>query len=462
MEKVSGFEKFSYSMGAFGQNFAYAIMMSYLMIFYTDNVGISSALVGTLFLVARLWDAVNDPLTGFIIDRVNLKSGKYRPFIGIGGVLIGVLTILCFINPNFDQAGKVVYAFVTYILWCSVYSIMDIPYWSMAPSMTSDPAERTKVISIPKIMATIGSLLVAILTIPLVGTLGGGSNSTGYFWTAVIYGVICAGGALMAAINTKERIKVVKKPNEKFKDSIDLIIKNRPLLMILLVTFFTGTTITIKQTVATYYFTYNVGDVNLVPLFALAGLIPMVAAMVISPPISKKYGKKATAMASGIVGAVFSAAIYYANGNLPLVFAFNAISMVGIGVMLVMTLSMQADTVEYGEWKTGKRSESIIFSMGTFMTLLSSAAGGAIAGFWLQGSGYVANAVQTGSALEAIILMLSWAPAIGLVLMDVFLIFYNLSEKRHAEILRELEERKMENPEPESAKIDAQAGIIAE
>ncbi len=462
MEKVSGFEKFSYSMGAFGQNFAYAIMMSYLMIFYTDNVGISSALVGTLFLAARLWDAVNDPLTGFIIDRVNLKSGKYRPFIGIGGVLIGILTILCFINPGFDGSGKVAYAFITYILWCSVYSIMDIPYWSMAPSMTADPAERTKVIAIPKITATIGSLLVAILTIPLVGALGGGSNSTGYFWTAVIYGIICAGGALMAALNTKERIKIVKKPNEKFKDSIDLIIKNRPLLMILLVTFFTGTTITIKQTVATYYFTYNVGDVNLVPLFALVGLIPMVAAMVISPPVSKKFGKKATAMASGIVGAVFSAAIYYVNGNLPLVFAFNAVSMVGIGVMMVMTLSMQADTVEYGEWKTGKRSESIIFSMGTFMTLLSSAAGGAIAGFWLAGSGYVANAAQTGATLNAMNMMLSWAPAAGLILMDICLIFYNLSEKRHAEILKELEKRTDGNAEPRTSSLDTQSGVLTD
>jgi sugar (glycoside-pentoside-hexuronide) transporter len=448
MEKVSGFEKFAYSMGAFGQNFAYAIMMSYLMIFYTDSLGISSAAVGTLFLVARLWDAFNDPLTGFIVDRANLKSGKYRPFILIGGVLIGALTILCFINPGFDKTGKTVYAFITYILWCSVYSIMDIPYWSMAPSMTADPAERTKVVSLPKIMATIGSLLVAVLTIPLVGAIGGGDSSKGFFGTAAIYGVICAGGAILAAVKTKERIRIVPKPNEKFKDSIDVITKNVPLLLILLVTFFTGTAITIKQTVATYYFTYNVGDVNLVSYFALVGLVPMVAAMVITPPVSKKFGKKPVAIASGIVGAVFSAAIYFANGSVPLVFTFNALSMVGIGVMLVITLSMQADTVEYAEWKTGKRSESIIFSLGTFMTLLSSAVGGALAGFWLSWSGYVANAKQTTSALDGINMMLSWAPAVGLLAMSVILVFYKLTEKRHAEILQELEARR--NGEQES------------
>lgn len=444
MEKISTSEKFSYSMGAFGQNFAYAIMMSYLMIFYTDSVGLSAAVVGTLLLAARLWDAVNNPLVGFIVDRVNLKSGKYRPFIGAGGVLIGIMTILCFVNPGFNDAGKIVYAAVTYIIWSTVYSIMDIPYWSMAPSMTLDPTERTKVIAIPKITATIGSLLVAILTIPLVKAFGRGSDSNGYFWTAVVYGIICTAGALIAAFNTRERVKIIKKSNEKFKDSVFLITKNKPLLLILLVTFFTGATITIKQTIATYYFTYNVGDVNLVPLFALVGLIPMVAAMVISPPISKKYGKKATGIASGILGGAFSIAIYFSAGNLPLVFAFNAISMVGIGVMMVMTLSMQADTVEYGEWKTGKRSESIIFSMGTFMTLASTAAGGAIAGYWLQAAGYVANAAQNPAALDAINAMLSWAPAIGLILMSIILAFYNLTEQRHSEILRELEARKTE------------------
>lgn len=442
MNKVSGSEKFAYSMGAFGQNFAYGIMMTYLMNFYTDSVGIAPAVVATLFLIARIWDAVNDPLTGFIVDRAHLKSGKYRPFILVGGVLIGAATVLCFINPNFSMTGKIIYAFITYLLWSSVYSFMDIPYWAMAPSMTEDPGERTKILSLPKITATIGSLIAFVVTMPLVSLLGGGNDSNGFFFTALVFGAICAGGAITAAVKTKERIKIVPKPNEKFRDSINLIVKNRPLLLILLVTLTSGIAITMKQTIGVFYFDYIVGNKDLVSIFVLVGLIPMVAAMVLTPPLSKKFGKRNTAIASGIVGAVFSAAIYFALGNMILVFAFNALSMVGIGVMMVMTLSMQADTVEYGEWKTGKRSESIIFSLGTFATLLSGAIGGAIPGYWLQWSGYVANAVQSASALNAMNMMLSWAPAVALLIMAFVLFFYNLSEKRYAEILNELEVRR--------------------
>ncbi len=442
MEKVSGSEKFAYSMGAFGQNFAYGLMMTYLMNFLTDSVGIGPAVVATLFLTARIWDAVNDPLTGFIIDRARLKSGKYRPFILVGGVLIGVATVLCFINPGLDSTGKIVYAFVTYLLWSSVYSFMDIPYWAMAPSMTDDPGERTRIVSWPKITATIGSLIAYVVTIPLVSLLGGGNDSNGFFFTALIFGAICAGGAVIAAVKTKERIKAVPKRNEKFRDSLNLVVKNKPLILVLLVTLTSGIAIAIKQTIGVYYFDYIVGNKDLVSIFVGVGLIPMVAAMMLTPPISRKFGKKKTVIAGGIFGAVFSAAIYFVQGWL--VFAFNALSMVGIGVMMVMTLSMQADTVEYGEWKTGKRSESIIFSMGTFATLLSGALGGAIPGYWLEWSGYVANAVQNASALDAMNMMLSWAPAIGLVLMAVIMLFYDLSEKRYAQILKELEARRLE------------------
>lgn len=441
MEKVSGSEKFAYSMGAFGQNFAYGIMMTYLMNFYTDSVGIAPGIVATLFLVTRIWDAANDPLTGFIIDRAHLKSGKYRPFILVGGVLIGVATVLCFINPGFSMTGKIVYAFVTYIIWSSVYSFMDIPYWSMAPSMTDDPNERTRIVSLPKITATIGSLITYVVTIPLVSMLGGGNESNGFFFTALIFGAICAGGAILAAVKTKERIKIVPKPNEKFRDSINLIAKNRPLIIVLLVSLTSGIAVTIKQTIGAYYFEYIVGDKNQVSIFVLVGLIPMVAAMVLAPVLSKKFGKKNTAIAAGVVGFVFSAIIYYFQG-LP-IYIFNALSMVGIGVLMVMSLSMISDTVEYGEWKTGKRSESIVFSLFTFSALLSGALGGAIPGYWLDLSGYVAGAAQNASSLDAMSMMLSWAPAIMLLVMTVILLFYNLSEKRYKEILGELESKRL-------------------
>lgn len=438
MNRVSAFEKFAYSMGAFGQNFVYGIMASYLMIFYTDSLGLAAASVGTLFLVARIWDAVMDPLIGVVVDRTRTKWGKFRPFILAGGILAGLMTIACFFNPHIGLTGKLIYAYITYIIWGTAYGIMDVPYWSMAPSMTVDPAERTKIVSVPKITATIGSVLVSVLTIPMVQAFGHGDDAKGYFLTAVIYGGLCAAGAVLAASKTRERIGIDRKKGEKLRESIDVVAKNVPLLLILLTTLCTSMALTIKQTIVTYYFIYNVKNVDLIPLFALVGLIPMVAAMVVAPPVSKKFGKKPTAIASGLIGAVSSAAIYFAAKSLPLVFAFNAVSMTGIGVMMVLTLSMQADTVEYAEWKTGKRSESIIFSLGTFTTKLSSAIGGAVTGYWLTLVGYRPNVEQTSSSLNGINSMMSWAPAAGLLLMTAIISFYRLTEKRHAEILNEL------------------------
>lgn len=442
MKKVSGFEKFAYSMGAFGQNFAYAIMSAYLMIFYTDSFGMAAAAVGTLFLVARIWDAVLDPVIGLLVDRLNLKWGKFRPFILIGGVLAGLFTVLCFFNPNFGLTGKMIYAYITYIIWGTTYGLMDVPYWSMAPSMSTDPGERTKIVSIPKITATIGTLLVSALTIPLVKAIGGGNDSKGYFGTALIFGILCAGGAVIAAVWTKERVKIEKKPGEKFIDSVNVVLKNRPLLLLLAMNILTGAALTMKQTAVTYYFKYNIGNESLIPYFALAGLVPMLIAMVLSPAVSKKLGKKTTAIWGGIIGAVFSAAVYFAQSNLTLLFVFNSLSLLGNGVMMVLTLSMMSDTVEYAEWKTGKRSESIIFSFGTFTNKLSGAIGGALVGYWLNLVGYVRNVPQTPASLNGINIMLSWAPAIGLLAMAIIMMFYNLTEERHAEILKELEARK--------------------
>lgn len=441
MKKVTGMEKFAYSMGAFGQNFVYGLMSTYLLIFYTDSVGLAAAAVGTLFLVARIWDAVMDPIIGFIIDKVNTRFGKFRPFILVGGVLAGIMTILCFVNPHTGLTGKMVYAYFTYIIWGTTYGIMDVPYWSMAPSMSVDPAERTKIVSLPKITGTISTILVSVFTIPMVQAFGHGDSSKGYFFTALIFGLLCAAGASFAAAKTKEHIKIEPKKNEKFIESVNVIAKNYPLLLVLLMTLFTSCCLTIKLNIYTYYFKYNIGNENLIPFFSALTILPMILAMVFVTPISKKFGKKATSIAAGIVAAVPSIAIYYSIGSLPLVFIFNAVSMMGIGMMLVLTMSMQADTVEYAEWKTGKRSESIIFSLGTFTTKLASALGGAITGYWLTIVGYEKNVQQTATALGGINAMMSWAPAVGMLLMAVIVIFYNLSEEKHAEIMNELQQR---------------------
>lgn len=445
MDKVSSFEKFSYGIGCFGQNLIYGLMSSYLMIFYTDSFGLAAATVGTLFLIARIWDAVMDPIIGVLVDRVNTKWGKFRPFILIGGVLAGILTMLCFFNPRLGITGKIIYAYVTYIIWGTAYGIMDVPYWSMAPTMSLDPDERTSIISIPRIAAIIGMLLVVVLTIPMVQFFGAGNISKGYFLTAVIFGTACGICAILTFINSKERITIASvKKDEKFIDSVNVIAKNKPLIILLISMMFINIALTLKNTTLTYYFIYDIKNKDLIPIFSLISAVFMLIAMGLVAKVSKKIGKKSTFIGSCATSAIFNFIMYFYMNNIILIFILNALSMIGIGASLVLITSMEADTIEYAEWKTGKRSESIIFSLGTFTTKLSSALGGALLGYYLTLAGYVPNKVQSLNSVKGINFMMTMAPAIGLVFTVAVIYFYDLTEKRHSEILIEIEKSKCE------------------
>ena len=160
MDKVTAKEKYSYGIGAFGKDMVYAVVATYLMIFFTDEVGISSAFVGGLFFFSRFWDAINDPIMGLIVDNTKTKCGKFRPWILIGTLVNAVVLVFLFLNPSNFLEGKMVYVYcsIAYILWGMTYTIMDIPYWSMIPSFSSNPDERDKIAVIPRIFATLGGL----------------------------------------------------------------------------------------------------------------------------------------------------------------------------------------------------------------------------------------------------------------------------------------------------------------
>lgn len=234
--------------------------------------------------------------------------------------------------------------------------------------------------------------------------------SKGYFITAAIFGISCGICVTVTFFNTKERITVTTiKKNEKFIDSVNVIVKNRPLIILLISMMFINIALTLKNTTLTYYFIYD------------------------------------TFIGSCATSAIFNLLMYFTMNNIVLIFIINALSMVGIGSALVLITSMEADTIEYAQWKTGKRSESIIFSLGTFTTKLSAALGGAILGYWLTLVRYIPNKVQTPVAVNGINAMMTLAPAIGLFLTIVVMLFYDLTEKRHNEILRELQKSKVDD-----------------
>ena len=217
MEKVTAKEKYSYGIGAFGKDMVYAVVATYLMIFFTDEVGISSVFVGSLFFFSRFWDAINDPIMGLIVDNTKTKWGKFRPWILIGTLINAVVLIFLFLNPANFLEGKMVYVYcsVAYILWGMTYTIMDIPYWSMVPSFTSDPEERDKIAVIPRIFATVGGASVNTFGLMLIGILGIASKSQGYFRLGIMVSIIFIISTLVTVLNVKETNVVENK--EKIK-----------------------------------------------------------------------------------------------------------------------------------------------------------------------------------------------------------------------------------------------------
>ena len=218
--KLSFREKYSYGIGAFGKDLVYAFVATYLMMFFTDEVGLSSVFVGGLFFVSRFWDAINDPIMGNIVDNTNTRWGKFRPWILIGTLINAIVLVFLFVNPTSFLSGKMVYVYcsVAYILWGMTYTIMDIPYWSMIPSFTSDPAERDKMSVIPRIFATIGGSTVNTFGLMIIAILGVGSNSVGYFRLGLIISIVFVISTLITVFNVKEKNTVKNQEKIKLKE----------------------------------------------------------------------------------------------------------------------------------------------------------------------------------------------------------------------------------------------------
>ena len=294
MEKITAKEKYSYGIGAFGKDMVYAVVATYLMIFFTDEVGLSSAFVGGLFFFSRFWDAVNDPMMGLIVDNTKSKWGKFRPWLLIGTVINAIVLVFLFLNPSNFMQGKMVYVYcsVAYILWGMTYTIMDIPYWSMIPSFTSDPDERDKIAVIPRIFATLGGASVNTFGIMLIGLLGVSSKSQGYFRLGLGISIIFVISTLITVFNVKEKNVVENSEKIKFSEIKTILTKNDQLGVII------GSVVIFQVAQAlyggflVYFFTYGLKDLSFYAAFIATGTVVQVLSLILFPKLSQIVGRR--------------------------------------------------------------------------------------------------------------------------------------------------------------------------
>jgi GPH family glycoside/pentoside/hexuronide:cation symporter len=458
-QKLKLKEKIGYGFGDAASSMFWKLFSMYLMFFYTDVFGISATLVGTMFLVTRIWDAAFDPFVGILGDRTETRWGKFRPYLLWIAVPFGIIGVLTFTTPSFAPSGKVIYAFVTYSLMMMIYSMINVPYASLMGVMTSDGKERTALATFRFIFAFGGSLLVLALAEPLVdifSKMGKGDVNLQQGWqlAAVVFAVIAITFFMFTFSWTRERIKPVTVKTTLKKDLNDLL-HNSPWFCLLgagvAAIFFNS----IRDGAAIYYFKYYIQGqsafsikafnltITLSSLYFVLGQAANIVGVVLAKPVSDRIGKKYTFLYAMLFAAVFSVAFYWLDRSVvSLIFVFQFLISVSAGIIFPLVWSMYADAADYSEWKTGRRATGLVFSASSMSQKFGWTLGGALAGWLLGYYGFKANVVQTAEAQTGIKMMLSFFPAIGTLLGAFFMFIYPLSEKKMVVISGELAEKR--------------------
>lgn len=435
-------EKLSYGLGSFGNNIIYGLMTTYLMVYFTDYFGLPAAAVGTLFLVARIWDAFNDPVTGYIIDNTSTRWGRFRPYLVVGPIVTGVIVVLIFSSPDLTPGGKLIWAYVTYIAFGMGFDFMDIPYWSMTATLTQNPQERNKVVMIPRALATLAIICVNVVTLPLVSALGGDSPKRGWLLVAALFSITCIILTLITFFNVKERAQAKEKEKHSLRDVLRLFRENRPLRVLIFSMLIGDIVLAVKTIFAVYYLTYNFGAEAMIPAFMGIYAVVTGAGAVASPAFSKSFGKKKAAAFGYLISGVSSVAMFFSGyHSVALLIIWNVFGGFGDGLSDIARMSMLADTVEYGQWKTGKRQEAIVFSTNILKTKISSAVAAAICAFTLSAVGYVPQGEQTVTALNGMHAVFTAVPGLIALLALIPLNRYDLTEEKYLMVLEELKRR---------------------
>ncbi|MEC0092594.1 glycoside-pentoside-hexuronide (GPH):cation symporter [Paenibacillus macquariensis] len=436
-------ERISYGLGDTASNLIFQMTTLYLMYFYTDVFGLNPAAVAVLFLVARVVDAIAEPFIGVMIDRTQTKWGKCRPYFLWLAVPFSITAVLMFLTPDFGDTGKLVYAYISYTLLGIMYSGINLPLSAILPSLTSNSNERTVINTVRMVFAIVGVVIVSAGTMPLVNAFGGGNEAKGFFVTILLFSVIALLLFLNMFANTKERVKAIDEKPLPFRVGVQALKGNTPWLIMLLLGLFMWITTAIQGQTSIYYMTYYMKKPELISIVNSMQLL-MIVSMVFAPFAVKKIGKRNTILIGSIVSiGGYIVAIVGGNAHsVPGLLSGLLISGLGMGVGAGLIFAMMADTVDYGEWRSGVRAQGLLYSASSFGVKVGMGIGGALGGLILSMGGYVAKSdVQSSSALAAISFNYLWAPIIGQVIMIILLLFYRLDKIQPA-MLRELEERR--------------------
>lgn len=429
MNRLPFRDKVLYGIGDLACGIAWVSIGNFLLFFYTNVFGIGAVAAGTLIFVARAWDAVWDLFLGGCIDRTRTRWGQARPYLLFGGPILAITAMAVFTVPDVSPDGKLIYAWVTYILMMMAYSTVNIPYSSLAPLLTDDPADRTQLAAVRMFFAYAALLGVGALTMPMVDYFGASDPAKGFHTTVLILMTISLLLLLLCFAGVKERITPLKPKHTGRGDDLRQLARCRSWQVQFLVALVVFTTTSLASAVVLYYFAYVIGNAAAASGFFLSMGLGMMTGSVVSARLVKTLCKRNLMICAQLIAALLTVGMYWAHalpllGLYALVFAIN----IAVGAGKPIVWSMLADTADHVELLTGRRLAGLTTSTQAFATKLGLGISGALAGGLLALIGYQAGQDQQSIATQdGLRLLICVGPLVGYLLVALLLTQYPLN-----------------------------------
>lgn len=439
-------EKIRFGFSDVGINLAFYMITSYFMIYLTDVVGLESKVVGTIFLVAMLFDAINDPIIGGIADKTRTKIGTYRPWMIATAVPYCIVTVLCFVKVPFGTTGKIAWYLIMYCLFTVLETGYAMPQGALPTVMTDDPDDRNLLGVFRDWGANLAGFVLGFVVVYIIMFFsedGKSMDARGYLICTIIMCTVAAICLLIAALGTKERIKLEPRPKQNIKVLLSSVAKNRPAICIVLMVLFVNIFIGFRGNFTTYFATYYLNDPTMIStLFTVMYAMPLIGLLFV-PKLIKTFGSKKLFIASGIFAILSGVFGLIGERSIPMViisYVFAGLTLAGVYANIWGSMPGCAD---YGEWKTGIAAAGLICSLATF----SMKVGGALASY---GSGWLLDLAKYEGALEVqsaytqnfIYMVNSILPIICGIAAIILILPYNLDRKTSEKVRVELEERR--------------------
>lgn len=466
-DDVQSKEVLAYSVAGLGQNIICQLVTTFFMLYMTDVAGVSATWLAWMFLAARLFDAFNDPVMGSIVEMTRTRQGKMRPYLKYSPIPIAILTVLLFVNLPVGETGKFAFGTVIYLLWGIAYTSVDVPYWGLASSMTSDTEKRNTILTVARLFCTIGSGAVSVFIPIIIGDNTIATQRILYPIVALVCVLIAVPTFWVGYKGTKERFYDAE-TDGKFTliKNLKLLGKNKPALLIILVGVL-GSLRTIYMTTAVYYAKYNLQDFDLAGVIFLLVVPGGLAATLLTPVLSKRFGKKTIFIWSHIIGGALLVLLYIiglpTGTSLAAQIAFYIIIIIaGVpsGFSNIMTYSMIADSIDYLEDKTGERAEAFCFSLQTFISKIGMAMTAFVTLMVLGKYGYDASFAEPGAiddlwgtpefqrVLEGNWMATTLLCGVSMLACAIPLFFYTFTEKKQKEAVARVLARKIVAGDP--------------